>query len=197
MKRLRILVMGMASLLATATLARGEQIIAALTGLEEVPVVSTAAVGTFYGFTSGDSIFYSLFYTQLQGTVTQAHIHVGQAGVNGGISFFLCQTATNADPTKLSPPCPQTGTVNGTITAANVIGRAHQASRSALVTLPRPSAPCGPEPLTLTYTRACRRAARYVARSRSSNRIFVARQARQLGRDSSSEPRPECVPLER
>ena len=86
-----------------------------------MPVVSTAAVGTFYGFISGDSIFYSLFYTQLQGTVTQAHIHVGQAGVNGGISFFLCQTATNPDPSGLSPQCPQTGTVNGTITAANVM----------------------------------------------------------------------------
>ena len=122
MKRLQIFVMVMAGLLATATLARGEQIFAALTGLEEVPVVSTAAVGTFYASTSGDSISYALFYTQLQGTVTQAHIHVGQAGVNGGISFFLCQTATNVDPTGLSPPCPQTGSVTGTITAANVIG---------------------------------------------------------------------------
>lgn len=201
MKRLRILVMVMATLFGTATLARGEQILAVLTGLEEVPVVSTAAAGTFYAFTSGDSISYSLFYIQLQGTVTQAHIHAAQPGVNGGIIIWLCQTATNVDPTGLSPQCPQTGNVTGTITAANVIATAppppQAASSSALVTLPRPSAPCGPEPLTLTYTRTCLRAARYVARSRSSNRIFVARQARQLGRDSSSEPRPECVPLER
>ncbi len=91
MKRLRILVMVMATLLGTATLARGEQIIAVLTGLEEVPVVSTAAVGTFYAVTIGDSISYSLFYIQLQGTVTQAHIHVGQAGVNGGISSFCAR----------------------------------------------------------------------------------------------------------
>jgi hypothetical protein len=114
----------MATLLGTATLARGEQVFAALTGLEEVPVVSTAAVGTFYAFTSGDSISYALFYTQLQGTVTQAHIHAGQHGVNGGIIIWLCQTATNADPTTLSPQCPQTGTVTGTITAANVIATA-------------------------------------------------------------------------
>ena len=121
MKRLRILVMVMATLLGTATLARGEQILAILTGLEEVPVVSTAAVGHFYAFTSGDSISYSLFYTQLQGTVTQAHIHAAQPGVNGGIIIWLCQTATNVDPTGLSPQCPQTGSVTGTITAANVI----------------------------------------------------------------------------
>jgi CHRD domain len=121
MNRVRILFMVVATLLGTATLARGEQMFAPLTGLEEVPVVSTAAVGYFIALTSGDSIPYTLFYTQLQGTVTQAHIHVGQSGANGGISFFLCQTA-NLDPTGLSPPCPQEGTVQGTITAANVIG---------------------------------------------------------------------------
>jgi hypothetical protein len=96
----------------------------ALTGVEEVPVVSTAAVGYFIALTSGDSIPYTLFYTQLQGTVTQAHIHAGQSGVNGGIIIWLCQTATNVDPTGLSPQCPQEGTVQGTITAANVIATA-------------------------------------------------------------------------
>ena len=85
MNRVRVLIMVMATLLGTATLARGEQMFTALTGLEEVPVVSTAAVGYFIALTSGDSIPYTLFYTQLQGTVTQAHIHVGQSGVNGGI----------------------------------------------------------------------------------------------------------------
>ncbi len=124
MNRVRVLIMVMATLLGTATLARGEQIFAALTGLEEVPVVSTAAVGTFYAATSGDSISYFLFYTQLQGTVTQAHIHAGQHGVNGGIIIWLCQTGTNPDPTGLSPQCPQQGTVTGTITAANVIATA-------------------------------------------------------------------------
>ena len=53
--------------------------------------------------------------------MTQSHIHVGQLGVNGSIVIFLCQTATNPDPTGLAPPCPQEGTVSGTITAANVI----------------------------------------------------------------------------
>jgi hypothetical protein len=53
--------------------------------------------------------------------VTQSHIHVGQLGVNGSIVIFLCQTATNPDPTGRAPQCPQQGTVSGTITAGNVI----------------------------------------------------------------------------
>jgi hypothetical protein len=57
----------------------------------------------------------------MQGTVTQAHIHIAQLGVNGSIVIWLCQTATNVDPTGGSPQCPQDGTVTGTITAANVI----------------------------------------------------------------------------
>jgi CHRD domain len=118
--RLRILVMVMAVLLATATLARSEVFQATLTGYEEVPVVSTVANGLFYAVSSGDSIFYSLWYTGLQAGVTQAHIHIAQPGVNGSIIIFLCQTATNPDQNG-SPACLQDGTVSGTITAKNVI----------------------------------------------------------------------------
>src|SRR5262249_7663662 len=74
--------------------------------------------------TEGDTIFYSETFSGLQGTVTQSHIHVGQLGVNGSVVIFLCQTATNADPAGLAPPCPQEGSVTGTITAANVIAGA-------------------------------------------------------------------------
>ncbi|HEY6368050.1 MAG TPA: CHRD domain-containing protein [Candidatus Binatia bacterium] len=123
MKRLRILIIVMAGLLGTATLARGESLQAALTGYEESPSVSTVASGTFFAFVQdGDTSFqYFLSYFGLQGTVTQGHIHVAQPGVNGSIIIWLCQTATNPDPTNLSPQCPQGGTVQGTITAANVI----------------------------------------------------------------------------
>lgn len=56
----------------------------------------------------------------------QAHIHFGQHGVNGGVSVFLCQTATNADPTGLAPTCPASGSVSGLLHTANVIGPAAQ-----------------------------------------------------------------------
>jgi hypothetical protein len=34
---------------------------------------------------------------------------------------WLCQTATNVDPTRLSPQCVDEGTVEGDITAANIV----------------------------------------------------------------------------
>lgn len=124
MKRLRIFIMVMAGLLATATLARGESFQATLTGYEEVPVVSTIANGDFRAIIedgANDHFHYTLVYSGLQGTITQAHIHIAQLSVNGSIVIWLCQTATNPDPTGLSPQCPQEGTVIGRITAANVI----------------------------------------------------------------------------
>src|SRR5262245_40637055 len=124
MKQLQIPVMVMAGLLATATVAKAEQIGALLTGYEETPAaVSTTGRGEFTATIDADSdaILYTETYSGLQGTVTQSHIHVGQPGVSGSVVIFLCQTETNVDPTGLAPQCPQEGTVAGTITAANVI----------------------------------------------------------------------------
>jgi CHRD domain len=123
MKRLRIFVMVMAGLLATATAAKADQISALLTGYEESPSVSTTGRGEFVATIDADSdrIDYSETFSGLQAPVTQSHIHVGQLGVNGSIVIFLCQTASNPDPTGLAPQCPQQGTVSGTITSANVI----------------------------------------------------------------------------
>ena len=124
MKRLGILIIVMAGFLATASVAKADQISALLTGYEETPAaVSTTASGEFRATISddGQSINYTETYSGLQGTVTQSHIHVGQLGIGGSIVIWLCQTATNVDPTGLSPQCPQEGTVTGKITAANVI----------------------------------------------------------------------------
>jgi len=127
MKRLRILIMVMTALFATAAATNAERIEAELTGFEEVPVVSTFASGDFEARISRDeqSIDFLLRYRGLQGTVTQAHVHVAQLSVNGSIVFFLCQTSANPDPTKLSDECPAgketEAVVTGTITAANVI----------------------------------------------------------------------------
>ncbi len=122
MKRLQILIM--VGLLATATVAKADQIRALLTGYEETPAaVSTAARGVFIATIdpNGDAINYRLTFNALQAAVTQSHIHVGQLSITGSIVIFLCQTATNPDPTGLAPGCPQQGTVTGRVTAANVI----------------------------------------------------------------------------
>ena len=121
--RCRVLLAVIGSLLATAPMARAQQIGALLTGYEEVPSVSTTASGEFTGTVSpdGSTITYTETFSGLQGQVTQSHIHVGQLSANGSIVIFLCQTQAVPDPTGLAPPCPQEGTVSGTITAANVI----------------------------------------------------------------------------
>ena len=114
--------LALGGLLATASVAKAEQIGALLTGYEESPSVSTTASGEFTAtIDPNGAIEYSETYSGLQAPVTQSHIHVGQLGVNGSIVIFLCQTAANPDPTGLAPQCPQQGTVHGTITTANVI----------------------------------------------------------------------------
>lgn len=100
-----------------------------LRSFQEVPSVSSAAAGRFKAHIDdrgAGAIHYDLSYSGLEGDVRQAHIHIGQRHVNGGIMVFLCQTTTNPDPTGLAPSCPQSGTVSGVLQAANVIAVAAQ-----------------------------------------------------------------------
>jgi hypothetical protein len=101
---------------------------ARLRGFEEPPAISTVARGTFEAKLSNDGtqVDYKLIYEGLEGDVRQAHVHLGQRSVNGGISVWLCQTTFNVDPTGLAPACPQSGTVEGSFTADNVIGPSGQ-----------------------------------------------------------------------
>ena len=121
--RYRVLIAVMGMLLAVVTVAKAEQLGALLTGYEEAPPVSTTGHGEFTATVApdGEVIQYTMTFSGLQGTVTQGHIHVGQLSVNGSVVIFLCQTATNPDPTGLAPECPQQGNVSGEITTANVI----------------------------------------------------------------------------
>ena len=102
--------------------ARAENIQARLIGYQEVPSVSTVARGEFVGQISPDDQFidYELTFSGLQGDVRQAHIHVGQRSVNGGIVIWLCQTSFNPGPTG-TQTCPQSGTIRGTIRASDVV----------------------------------------------------------------------------
>src|SRR5215813_4723091 len=73
------------------------QLRATLVGRQEVPTVISDAHGTFRATVSaaGDSISYVLTYADLEGNVTQSHIHVGQRFAAGGISAFLCSNLPN------------------------------------------------------------------------------------------------------
>lgn len=68
-----------------------------LTGYEEVPSVSTTGNGNFSARISNDetNIQWELSYSDLQGAVQQAHIHIGNVGVSGGITVFLCTNLGN------------------------------------------------------------------------------------------------------
>ena len=93
-----------------------------LIGYEEVPAVSTLGGGTFHAAISrsADEIRYELTYNNLQGNALQAHIHFGQKSVSGGISVFLCSNLGNSPAG--TQPCPQSGTVTGTLRPVDVIG---------------------------------------------------------------------------
>lgn len=111
------------------SLSQAETVFLQLRGFHEVPAVSTGARGTFRADidAGAGTMRYVLRYENLEGEVRQAHIHFGQRDVNGGVSVFLCQTATNPDPTGLAPMCaPPPARVEGVLTAANVIGPATQ-----------------------------------------------------------------------
>jgi CHRD domain-containing protein len=105
---------------------RGGQFRARLSGFEETPVVITSGHGRFEASLnqSGDAIQWKLHYSDTNADVTQAHIHIGQRNVAGGITVWLC--ANNPPITAAPPgtqPCPlRNGDIEGTITAANVLG---------------------------------------------------------------------------
>lgn len=117
-----------ASLATLGAQSKEKRLRAALSGANEVPAVSSTGHGQFVAqIDQWDSEFtYELSYDGLEGAVTQAHIHFGQAGVNGGVMIWLCGTATNPGPAG-TPACPSPGgTVSGTVSAANVVGPAAQ-----------------------------------------------------------------------
>jgi hypothetical protein len=97
-----------------------------LIGYEEVSAVSTQGKGSFRAEISqrDQELDYRLQYRGLSAPVQQAHIHFGQFSVNGGISVFLCSNLGNGPDG--TPECPDSGTVEGTLTAADVVGPALQ-----------------------------------------------------------------------
>jgi hypothetical protein len=107
------------ALLGVAVAARADQTVKArLHGFNEVPAISSTGSGEFRArILDEDTVEFHLSYEGLEGTTTTAaHIHLGQAGVNGGVSVFFCGGGGR-------PACtPGSGTFEGTFTASDVIG---------------------------------------------------------------------------
>jgi CHRD domain len=126
-----VAVVSIAAVVATTAVAGGgREISEELEGFQEVPAVSTAAEGKFKAKVRGDEIRWELRYEDLEGDVTQAHIHFGQRSVNGGISVWLCgnpDPPNNVNPppgTQLCPPDP--ARIRGTTTEDEVVGPSGQ-----------------------------------------------------------------------
>jgi hypothetical protein len=95
-----------------------------LVPVQEVPSVSSPARGSFSAVIDADAqtISYELKYDGLEGAVAQAHIHIAQAGVNGGIMVWLCGTTALPGPVG-TPVCPASpGSVTGVLTPTQVVG---------------------------------------------------------------------------
>jgi len=90
---------------------------AKLSGFQEVPALNTPGHADFTATMTNTQITFKLVYADLTGPPSAAHIHVGQRGVNGGVSVFFCGGGGK-------PACPasSSGTVEGTIVAADVLG---------------------------------------------------------------------------
>lgn len=102
--------------------AQAETLHIALSGYQEVPAISSSGSGDFRAFIDRQAgvIRYELSYRDTGSAVTQAHIHLGQTGVNGGVMVFLC---TNLGNSATAPACPAAqGVVTGSISASDVIG---------------------------------------------------------------------------
>ncbi len=111
--------------------ARGT-VTAHLRAIEEVPALSSPGTGEFFATinAAGTEINYALRYSNLSGTATQAHIHIGQKSVNGNIMVFLCSNlGNNPTGTPTPQPCPPSGTITGTIHAGDIIGPSSQGIR--------------------------------------------------------------------
>jgi CHRD domain len=90
---------------------------ASLIGYNEVPATNSKGHATLSLALDSGMITFRLEYSGLSGNPAAAHVHIGQVAVNGGVSFFFCGGGGK-------PACPAStsGTINGTVVAADVVG---------------------------------------------------------------------------
>lgn len=108
-------------LIAPAAHSQTERFSASLVGTNEVPPINTTGTAEFEMTIQPSGITFSLNFSDLSSPLAVAHLHFAPPNVNGGVMIFLCGGGGQ-------PDCPATtsGTITGTITAANVTGPAAQ-----------------------------------------------------------------------
>ena len=123
-----VVVVAVLGVVGAAVATSGRSIHEKLSGYNEQPLaLSTTGNGKFrLNFNRfKDEFTYELSYSDLEGAVTQAHIHFGAENQAAGISVFLCSNLGNGPAgTQACPPAP--ATITGTIKPADVIGPTNQ-----------------------------------------------------------------------
>jgi CHRD domain len=96
--------------------ARDRRFHANLTGFEETPAIIANGTGHLTLTLHDDGTMdFEMTYSGLTGPASASHIHIGQLGQAGGVTIFFCGGGGR-------PACPgASGTVSGTITAADVL----------------------------------------------------------------------------
>jgi len=116
------LVLAIANLLAAPVVnSQTENFSASLSGANEVPPINTAGTADFNMTIQPGAITFSLAFSNLSTPLVVAHLHFAPSKVAGGVMIFLCGGGGQ-------PACPAatSGSITGTITAANVTGPASQ-----------------------------------------------------------------------
>jgi len=131
----------------------GVGLTARLSGFNEVPPKASLATGQFRArLNSDDTISWELSYRNFSSTVTAAHIHFGQPGVNGDIIVNLCG-AGNAPACPNVTGAPATATPTETATATGTATEEPTSTVTATVTVtPLVGSPLETETVTPTET---------------------------------------------
>ncbi len=118
-----VLCMGLLVLTRAQTSDQVSRVKAHLSGFQQNNPISTTGSGDFTAQISADNsmITYTLTYSNIAGgSVLASHIHFGQWWASAGVIAFLCGGGGK-------PSCPTpSGTVTGTIVAADIIGPTEQ-----------------------------------------------------------------------
>lgn len=95
-----------------------QQFTAHLIGYNEVPSLNSPAHADLTLTVGNGQLTWSLTYAGFVNQPMVAHVHVGQPGVSGGVSFFFCGGPKPACPSSASGPV----TITGTTLPADIVG---------------------------------------------------------------------------
>ena len=127
MRRYQLIGAALAATLAmSAVHARAEEFHAKFSGFNEIGGLGAGETGAILSEGRGTlkldldkdakTLTFTLTYSDLSSSVVQAHIHLGKNRVAGGVLVFFCGPAGSP----AHQTCPDSGTVTGTLTAADV-----------------------------------------------------------------------------